>query len=209
MDRPIRIAVCGVWAVLCLGTLAHAGTARTPASYRTDESRLLKPSVSIPSTAEVATHRPGMAGNASATLSSALPSALYNIDWYSINGGGTITAASPSYTLGASVGQPVAGQASSASYNVGIGFWHGTGGCNCPNQGDIAARPTGDGVIDVFDVIEIIAVAFSGAADIQDPACPKTRGDVNNDGVTDVFDVIYLIATAFSGGANPIDPCAP
>jgi hypothetical protein len=81
--------------------------------------------------------------------------------------------------------------------------------CNCPHQGDIAARPTGDGVIDVFDVIEVIGIAFSGSPDIQDPQCPKTRGDVDNNGVTDVFDVIYLIATAFSGGAMPVDPCGP
>ncbi len=82
-------------------------------------------------------------------------------------------------------------------------------GCNCPYQGDIASRPTGDGVIDVFDVIEVIGIAFSESPDIQDPQCPKTRGDVNNDGVMDVFDVIYLIATAFSEGPMPVDPCAP
>jgi len=79
--------------------------------------------------------------------------------------------------------------------------------CNCPNQGDIAPRPAGDGAIDVFDVIEVIGIAFSGAPDMIDASCPTTRGDVDNSGVTDVFDVIYLIATAFSGGANPCNPC--
>jgi hypothetical protein len=69
--------------------------------------------------------------------------------------------------------------------------------------------PPGDGVIDVFDVIEIIGIAFSGSPDIWDLQCPKTRGDVDNNSVADVFDVIYLIATAFSGGANPINPCGP
>ena len=81
--------------------------------------------------------------------------------------------------------------------------------CTCPHQGDIAARPTGDGVIDVFDVIEEIAIAFSGSPDIQDLQCPKTRGDVDNNGATDVFDVMYLIATAFSGSGNPVNPCGP
>jgi len=75
--------------------------------------------------------------------------------------------------------------------------------CNCPKQGDI----NGDGVIDVFDVIDAIGIAFSGGTDPWDPACPTTRGDVDNNGVTDVFDVIYLIATAFSGGPGPVDPC--
>ncbi len=78
-------------------------------------------------------------------------------------------------------------------------------GCGCPSQGDLVL----DGLIDVFDVITVIGVAFSGDPDPQDANCPKSRGDVNNDGVTDVFDVIYLIATAFSGGPNPLDPCNP
>ncbi|MBI5869054.1 MAG: hypothetical protein HZB43_12350 [candidate division Zixibacteria bacterium] len=75
--------------------------------------------------------------------------------------------------------------------------------CNCPNQGDI----NGDGVVDVFDVIELINIAFAGTADPQDPCCPLTRGDVNGDGIVDVFDVIYLIDTAFGGGATPVNPC--
>ncbi|MBI5869096.1 MAG: hypothetical protein HZB43_12565 [candidate division Zixibacteria bacterium] len=78
-------------------------------------------------------------------------------------------------------------------------------GCSCPSQGDL----NGDTSIDVFDVIAVIGVAFSGNPDIQDPQCPISRGDVNNDVSTDVFDVIYLIATAFSGGASPINPCGP
>ena len=128
---------------------------------------------------------------------------LYKLDWYSINGGGAIDASSASYKMGLSVGQPVAGEASSASYKMGIGFWYGAGGCSCPSQGDI----NGDAVIDVFDVIEVISRAFSGAPPVQDPGCPTERADVNNDGGADVFDLIYLIATAFSGGAMPVNPC--
>ncbi len=80
--------------------------------------------------------------------------------------------------------------------------------CNCIHQGDLAQN-RGDGVIDVFDVIAEIAIAFSGEPDLYDPFCPTTRGDVNNDTVTDVFDVIYLIDHAFSGGPTPADPCNP
>jgi hypothetical protein len=75
--------------------------------------------------------------------------------------------------------------------------------CNCTFQGDL----NGDGVVDVFDVIGVIGVAFSGELDPKDPQCPATRGDVDNNGATDVFDVIYLIGTAFSGGPGPINPC--
>ena len=148
-------------------------------------------------------------------MQTAVPAAVssdsnHALDWYSINGGGVIDASSPSYHMSASAGQMTAGEASSPSYQMGIGFWYGVGGgCSCPHQGDIAARPAGDGVIDVFDVIEEIEIAFSGLPDIQDPQCPTTRGDVDSNGVADVFDVIYLIATAFSGGPSPINPCVP
>jgi hypothetical protein len=77
--------------------------------------------------------------------------------------------------------------------------------CDCSHQGDI----NGDGVIDVFDVIDVINIAFTGGADPHDPDCPQTRGDVDNNGVTDVFDVVYIIRTAFFGGASPVDPCGP
>jgi hypothetical protein len=77
--------------------------------------------------------------------------------------------------------------------------------CNCPHQGDLNA----DDVLDLFDVITIIGIAFSGDPDPRDPLCPTTRGDVNYDRVTDTFDVIYLISTVFGGGPNPVDPCAP
>jgi len=142
-------------------------------------------------------------------------SASYEMNWYSVNSGGTIGATSTSYEMSASVGQPVVGRASSPSYDMGAGFWYGVGGCNCPLQGDVnpppPQSPPGDGVVDVFDVIQEIAIAFSGGADYTDPACPRSRGDVNNDGFVDVFDVIQEIAVAFSGGfvCNPCTPGVP
>lgn len=127
----------------------------------------------------------------------------YSITWSSINGGGLTNMTSASFSMGSSAAQSMAGSAASSSYKSGIGFWYGVGGCNCPKQGDI----NGDGILDVFDVIGLIDIAFGGATDPEDANCPKTRGDVDNNGVTDVFDVIYLIATAFSGGPDPVDPC--
>ncbi|MBI5866983.1 MAG: HYR domain-containing protein [candidate division Zixibacteria bacterium] len=96
-----------------------------------------------------------------------------------------------------------AGNKDTCGFNITVNL------CVCLHQGDIAVRPTGDGMIDVFDIIEEIGIAFSGATDPQDPQCPRTRGDVDNNGISDVFDVLYLIATAFGGGPNPVDPCTP
>ena len=67
-------------------------------------------------------------------------------------------------------------------------------------------------VVDVFDVIAEIGVAFGGApAPVQDPNCPTNRGDVRTGpgdppNVVDVFDVIRMIEIAFSGGSADM-PC--
>jgi hypothetical protein len=80
--------------------------------------------------------------------------------------------------------------------------------CACPNQGDVDVVNS-PGVVDVMDVIEEIAIAFSGNTDPQDAGCPTTRGDVdrvNSPGVTDVMDVIKIIGIAFSGDTYD-EPC--
>ncbi len=133
----------------------------------------------------------------------ALAGSNYNLNWYIVDGGGDNAAASASFKMGVSAAQSAAGEVSSPSFRLKMGFWYGAHTCHCLHQGDI----TGDAAIDVFDVIGEIGIAFSGEPDPQDPACPKTRGDVDNNGVTDVFDVIYLIATSFSGGPGPVNPC--
>jgi hypothetical protein len=80
----------------------------------------------------------------------------------------------------------------------------------CPDQGDLNE----DMVVDVFDVIAEIGVAFSGApTPDRDPSCPTNRGDVyigpsDAWNLIDVFDVIRMIEIAFSGG-SPDMPCWP
>jgi len=137
----------------------------------------------------------------------ASPTLNYTITWSSINGGGTTNTSSTHYSIGNSLGQSAAGQASSTNFQMGIGFWYGAppGGCSCPYQGDL----DGSGAIDVQDVLAVIKIAFVNGTDVKDPLCPKTRGDVNNSGVVDVQDVLYIIKTAFTNGPNPVNPCGP
>lgn len=146
---------------------------------------------------------PTVVGPAAPGITANATSPLYQLDWYSINSGGAIDAASASYKMGLSVAQTSAGEAASATYRMGMGFWYGLSDCNCPRQGDI----DNNGSLDVFDVIGIVDITFSGAFDPRDSGCPATRGDVNFDGSCDVFDVIYLIDTCFSGGTPPVNPC--
>jgi hypothetical protein len=76
-----------------------------------------------------------------------------------------------------------------------VNFTSGSVTIALTNRGEL----NGDAAIDVFDIVRLIDIAFSGGA----PACPGNMSDVNCDDVTDVFDLIYLIEYTFSGGAPP------
>ncbi len=52
-------------------------------------------------------------------------SAAYQLNWLSINGGGSGNDNSHSYQLGLSVGESITGSAGSSSYRMGSGFWYG------------------------------------------------------------------------------------
>lgn len=57
-----------------------------------------------------------------------------------------------------------------------------------------------DGILDVFDVVLLVNVAFRGAS----PPSPSWIADINGDGIiSDVFDVVGLINHVFRGGDEP------
>ncbi|MEW5702234.1 MAG: hypothetical protein AB1792_08400 [Candidatus Zixiibacteriota bacterium] len=130
-------------------------------------------------------------------------SANYSIDWHSLNGGGLIDASSTNFKEGMSIGQSVAGEATSPSYHLGIGFWYGT--CSCPCQGD----PLCDSITNVQYVVLTVNVGFRGVAPVFDPECPRERTDVNCDGVTTVIDVVKMVEVAFRGADPAVEFCHP
>ena len=77
--------------------------------------------------------------------------------------------------------------------------------CDCSMHGDI----TGDHVINVYDILALINIAFAGAPPAPtDPTCPHaTRADFNCDRVINIYDVLHAIGGVFSNGAPPCDPC--
>lgn len=213
MNRTIRaIAITGLAAICCsvLALAAPAKKASTPSAsvVAADQPNTVK---SIPSTStenfesslDLTIDPP------SAPQPASVPNADYEIDWYSINGGGTVNATSTNYQMGASIGQSVAGAATSTNYNMGIGFWYGAGGgCSCP----CAYDPQCDGIIsNAQDVVTTVNVAFRGAAAIVDPGCLIERTDVDANGVTNAVDLVKVINVAFRGqtvAANYVDPCS-
>lgn len=49
----------------------------------------------------------------------------YTLDWWTVDGGGSISITGGSYNLGGSIGQPDAGTISGGSYSLAGGFWDG------------------------------------------------------------------------------------
>jgi hypothetical protein len=53
------------------------------------------------------------------------PEQTYTLNWWTVDGGGTMSAAGSGYTLGGTAGQPDPGVLSGGSYTLGGGFWRG------------------------------------------------------------------------------------
>lgn len=137
-----------------------------------------------------------------------------NMDWYSINNGGAIEVAAGNIKMGLSIGQNAVGEVSAGNIKMGLGFWYGASGSATTCVCDCHADPICNDVINVFDVVATIGVAFRGDPPIADtnPLCPLQTTDVDCNGVTSVFDVIRVINVAFRGGDPSVefcDPCAP
>jgi hypothetical protein len=49
----------------------------------------------------------------------------YDLNWFTIDGGGAMQVGGGSYTLGGTVGQPDAGQMAGGTYSLSGGFWGG------------------------------------------------------------------------------------
>lgn len=83
----------------------------------------------------------------------------------------------------------------------------GVPACDCDCHGDA----TCDGiVVNVQDVVRVIALAFRGIPDEEDPniLCPVRPADVNCDGVIGVVDVVLIINVAFRSGSALTSFCS-
>lgn len=54
---------------------------------------------------------------------SAKPADTYTIDWYTMDGGGTMSAVGGPYMLSGTIGQPDAGTLNGGNYKLNGGFW--------------------------------------------------------------------------------------
>jgi hypothetical protein len=89
-------------------------------------------------------------------------------------------------------GQPSAiGVSEGGSYVVETGHVH----ASFVMRGDA----TGDGMIDVADVLYLVNYLFLGTS----APCPMEAGDVTCDGIVDVADVLFIINYLFLGTSPP------
>lgn len=88
-----------------------------------------------------------------------------------------------------------------------IGWPNPSQDAGCLHHGD----PEADGVINVFDVVRMVDIAFRGQPPLVDTDCPHGpagRTDLNCDGSTNVIDVTMLIEAAFRAAVPEFcDPC--
>lgn len=119
---------------------------------------------------------------------SGVAAAQFEIDWYTIDGGGAmdVTDGSPiGFTLSGTIGQPDAGVLSGGTFQVAGGFWASAakpGASTCPMD---IAPPGGDGVINVSDLLLVIA---------HWGPCPDCVADANGDDVVNVNDLLTILA---------------
>lgn len=131
----------------------------------------------------------------------AATAAALSLPWYSHNGGGAVGLASTNYGLNYSLSQSVTGKAASASYGMGIGFWHMVASaCPIAITGDINVS----GAITSADIILEVNFCFKGGAPPQ--PC-VAAGDVNCSGTVTSADIIFLVNFVFKGGPAPCDGC--
>ena len=103
----------------------------------------------------------------------------YEIDWYTIDGGGG-TSSGGVYEISGTIGQPDAGALSGGPYVVEGGFWPGISGVE-----SCAGDTNGDGLVDVDDLLNVILD--------WDTDGSAHNGDVDDNGTVNVDDLTTVI----------------
>ena len=113
----------------------------------------------------------------------------YNLDWYTLDGGGDMWCTGGDFELSGTIGQPDAGVAmTGGGFELTGGFWAGVpafglGDMNC------------DGTVNAYDIDGFIC-ALSPTCDYEGmyPDCDRTLADCNGDGDANAYDIDGFIA---------------
>jgi hypothetical protein len=123
-----------------------------------------------------------------AALAGTAGAQTFDLDWYTIDGGGALLSSGGGFELSGTIGQPDAGSLSqsmtSGQFELVGGFWPVAGACICP--GDI----DGDCQVALADLSQLLSsfgycsgdVGFAPAADFDSSGC------------VDLADLSYLLS---------------
>ncbi|UCC79633.1 MAG: hypothetical protein JSW64_15435 [Candidatus Zixiibacteriota bacterium] len=148
-------------------------------------------------------------------ISSSALAQNYQIDWYVIaSGGGQMS--STNFNVNGTVGQPIIGTSSSASYTIESGYW--VGAAPPPECDYVVGDVNGSDSYNGLDITYGVNY-FKGAGDPMCPygSCPIPPcnnffycGDVNGSCSYNGLDITYGV-NYFKGGLGPVpcDDCPP
>ncbi|MFH1746542.1 MAG: hypothetical protein ABIG44_05790 [Planctomycetota bacterium] len=125
----------------------------------------------------------------------------YELDWFTMDGGGDMFTLGGDYELSGTIGQWDAGQTmTGGDYSLTGGFWAGLSGQIVYGLGDMNC----DGIVNAYDIDGFI-LAVSSYPDFaayydRYPDCDPMLADANGDGVVNSYDIDGFIALVSGGG---------
>lgn len=127
---------------------------------------------------------------------------LYNLNWYSVNNGGSTNLPGTNLDLGLTVGEPLSSLADGTRFDVGFGFWYGAvaGACPISLPGDVNLNTT----LSTSDIIVLVNFVLKGG---PEPMPCIGNGDLNCNGTVSLSDIVVLINKVLKGGPNPCNVC--
>lgn len=150
-----------------------------------------------PETLPEAIQAQGVDSDGPASVTGAAP--LFNLNWYTIDGGGDHRLPGTNVNLGVSVGQSVSGTLAGSAYKLGLGFWFATA-CPIALSGDVNVN----GLVSTSDIVHLVNYALKGGP----PPLPCiANGDVNCNGAVSVSDIVVLVNKVLKAGPEPCNVC--
>ena len=110
----------------------------------------------------------------------------FELDWFTIDGGGDMWTTGGDFELSGTIGQPDAGVMSGGEFELVGGFWAGVAAGPQFELGDLNC----DGTLDAFDIDPfVLALTDPTGYQAAYPDCDRMNADCNEDGVIDAFDI--------------------
>lgn len=113
----------------------------------------------------------------------------YDIDWYTVDGGGEMRSTGGNFELSGTIGQPDAGLMAGEPYTLSGGFW-AVPPCRCISD------VNNDGLRNGQDIEDFIRCMLASGSNC---AC----ADIVTDGTLDLEDVAEFVGDLLAGGTCP------